>query len=79
MGLHRYGHNENYISPNSYNEKEVCRMSKKRIMSWILIVFFDREYFSLTAILRAMWSMTVRGRNVLYVCICSRLHSSFQI
>lgn len=40
-------------------------------MSWILIVFFVSGVLFLTAILRAMWSMTVQGRNVLYVCIAA--------
>lgn len=75
MGLYRYGHNENYISPNSYNEKEVCRMSKKRIMSWILIVFF---------VSGVLFSYGYIARNVEHDCtgqecpICMHLQQAAQ-
>ena len=68
-------HQELYILKFSKYEKEVCRMSKKRIMSWILIVFF---------VSGVLFSYGYIARNVEHDCtgqecpICMHLQQAAQ-
>ena len=64
-----------YIPEFYKQEKEVCRMSKKRIMSWILIVFF---------VSGVLFSYGYIARNVEHDCtgqecpICMHLQQAAQ-